>query len=258
MTRRSLFKLAALLPFAAPALVVAKTAEPKLPEPKPERDGHLGNLTIITGVGESIKRHLADEFRRRGPQHMALYAIDRPDTTNQAEILAWSKALLANIERDMKHGLCVIAVLPERMMRTVRLGITPPQFGVSTSMPTLMALAFWVIEVTGYQVATSGTGHVTTTWDCRSITDRYNVFRKTFAWDSDMSDGEFFGKPYRPNWLTVKEAQEKRVCRICQVDDRPYPPHNPFILNYGEEYAHLQCLEAEDLPTAPRTWHRMD
>lgn len=44
--------------------------------------------------------------------------------------------------------------------------------------------------------------------------------------------------------LPVNEAQLKGVCRICQE------PHsatngNPFILNYGKEFAHENCLVEE-------------
>jgi hypothetical protein len=41
--------------------------------------------------------------------------------------------------------------------------------------------------------------------------------------------------------LTVAEAQRRRVCRICKLNDDP-PPGNPLVLNYGEEYAHEHCL----------------
>ncbi len=46
------------------------------------------------------------------------------------------------------------------------------------------------------------------------------------------------------DFLSVAEAQEKHVCRICQKDGEPHPPDNPFILNHGKEYAHQKCLES--------------
>ena len=42
--------------------------------------------------------------------------------------------------------------------------------------------------------------------------------------------------------LTVAEAQRRRVCRICKLNDNP-APGNPLVLNYGDEYAHEQCLK---------------
>jgi hypothetical protein len=42
--------------------------------------------------------------------------------------------------------------------------------------------------------------------------------------------------------LTVAEAQRRRVCRICKLNNNP-APGNPLVLNYGDEYAHEQCLK---------------
>jgi hypothetical protein len=46
--------------------------------------------------------------------------------------------------------------------------------------------------------------------------------------------------------LTLEQAKLMHVCRICKKPDRPLTIDNkidPFILNYGEEYAHKSCLE---------------
>jgi hypothetical protein len=48
--------------------------------------------------------------------------------------------------------------------------------------------------------------------------------------------------------LTVAEAQRRRVCRICKLNDNP-APGNPLVLNYGEEYAHEQCLKRHNIPS---------
>jgi len=40
--------------------------------------------------------------------------------------------------------------------------------------------------------------------------------------------------------LTVKEAQLTGVCRICRGEASA-----PFLLSYGEEFAHVKCLGCE-------------
>jgi hypothetical protein len=42
--------------------------------------------------------------------------------------------------------------------------------------------------------------------------------------------------------LSVKQAQEQNVCRICKKDVTVINPDNPLILNFGDEYAHKNCL----------------
>jgi hypothetical protein len=37
--------------------------------------------------------------------------------------------------------------------------------------------------------------------------------------------------------MTIEEARSKRVCRICGL-----PVRAPFTMNYGEEFAHTDCL----------------
>lgn len=37
--------------------------------------------------------------------------------------------------------------------------------------------------------------------------------------------------------LTVAEAREKRVCRICEK-----PANGPLTLDFGAEFAHTDCL----------------
>ena len=56
--------------------------------------------------------------------------------------------------------------------------------------------------------------------------------------------------------LTVAEAREQRVCRICEkpIPEKGYPKGwqfdfgemvfpVKFTLNYGKEFAHTSCLE---------------
>lgn len=40
--------------------------------------------------------------------------------------------------------------------------------------------------------------------------------------------------------LTVEEAQARNVCRICGG-----PVRGPFRLDYGREFAHVDCLTVE-------------
>jgi hypothetical protein len=49
------------------------------------------------------------------------------------------------------------------------------------------------------------------------------------------------GFPLPP--LSVALAQQRKVCRFCQIDAVPSPDKGPLILDYGKEYAHLKCLE---------------
>jgi len=46
--------------------------------------------------------------------------------------------------------------------------------------------------------------------------------------------------------LTVEEARELRVCRICRGKDSPRQVTpvmiDSFVLRYGEEYAHASCI----------------
>lgn len=58
------------------------------------------------------------------------------------------------------------------------------------------------------------------------------------AWQTDIP--EWPGPP-PPTPPEVAEAQRLRVCRICKIDNTPRPG-NLFVLNYGQEYAHQQCL----------------
>lgn len=60
--------------------------------------------------------------------------------------------------------------------------------------------------------------------------------------------------------MTVQEAREKRVCRVCgesvatpkgspkgwetEFGERLYP-FPPLTLNFGDEFAHTSCLEEE-------------
>ena len=46
----------------------------------------------------------------------------------------------------------------------------------------------------------------------------------------------------KPSALTVKEAQDKRVCRFCKLEDTQ-GPGLPFVLNFGKEYSHKACLQ---------------
>jgi hypothetical protein len=50
-------------------------------------------------------------------------------------------------------------------------------------------------------------------------------------------------KAFAKEPFTIAEARKKGVCRICQIDNIP-SPRNPLVLNYGEEYAHQECLDA--------------
>lgn len=50
--------------------------------------------------------------------------------------------------------------------------------------------------------------------------------------------------------LSVKEAQLMKVCRICKEVDSPRTIDNktdPFVMNYGEEYAHKSCLQPKEI-----------
>lgn len=40
--------------------------------------------------------------------------------------------------------------------------------------------------------------------------------------------------------MTVVEAREKNICRICGG-----PSTAPFMLEYGDEFAHQDCLEGK-------------
>lgn len=51
--------------------------------------------------------------------------------------------------------------------------------------------------------------------------------------------------------FAVKQAQILKVCRFCGEDDDAHGPGNPFIMNYGEEYAHQACMEAAGLTPLP-------
>jgi hypothetical protein len=65
--------------------------------------------------------------------------------------------------------------------------------------------------------------------------------------------------------MTVKEAREARVCRICgrPISLHGGPANAPFVFgemtfpeqitfNYGEEFAHTDCLkERNELPRTP-------
>jgi len=58
--------------------------------------------------------------------------------------------------------------------------------------------------------------------------------------------------------LKIKEAQRLKLCRVCRGEAKPkkMEPYtgealiigdeeiwvDPFVLNYGQEYAHLSCL----------------
>jgi hypothetical protein len=42
--------------------------------------------------------------------------------------------------------------------------------------------------------------------------------------------------------LTVREAQLLNVCRVCQGPPLPSRPGRSFVLNFGEEFAHDDCL----------------
>lgn len=61
--------------------------------------------------------------------------------------------------------------------------------------------------------------------------------------------------------LTVKEAQRRGVCRFCHKPESA-TPDNHFILNYGSEFAHANCIEwanelGNELPMAedkPEPW----
>jgi len=46
--------------------------------------------------------------------------------------------------------------------------------------------------------------------------------------------------PLKEYWFSLKEAKRLNVCRICRGN--PGGPRNPFILNYGYEFAHKKCL----------------
>lgn len=49
--------------------------------------------------------------------------------------------------------------------------------------------------------------------------------------------------------LSVAEAQLLGVCRVCRVPrDQPRPEPSAFVLNYGAEFAHENCLVA-------KPWH---
>lgn len=45
--------------------------------------------------------------------------------------------------------------------------------------------------------------------------------------------------------LTVEEARMLNVCRLCHLAPLPTPEGGPFVLKYGEEFAHQKCLEKE-------------
>jgi hypothetical protein len=64
--------------------------------------------------------------------------------------------------------------------------------------------------------------------------------------------------------LTVEEARERRVCRVCEIPiigvlapmgwaheygHMTYPDR--ITLNFGEEFAHTACLEAQGAPGGP-------
>lgn len=42
--------------------------------------------------------------------------------------------------------------------------------------------------------------------------------------------------------LTIEEAQERRVCRFCELGDTE-GPGLPFSFNFGNEYAHKKCVQ---------------
>lgn len=51
--------------------------------------------------------------------------------------------------------------------------------------------------------------------------------------------------------LTLEQAKLMHVCRICKQSDKPRTLDNkvdPFILKYGEEYAHESCLRGTQTP----------
>jgi hypothetical protein len=45
--------------------------------------------------------------------------------------------------------------------------------------------------------------------------------------------------------MTVQEARERRVCRICGERWRDIQPGRAFVSNYGTECAHRDCLDRE-------------
>lgn len=52
-----------------------------------------------------------------------------------------------------------------------------------------------------------------------------------------------------PGKLSVREGQLLNVCRICR---EPYGTSMPFILNYGEEFAHQSCLLINGIEDKPQ------
>lgn len=69
-----------------------------------------------------------------------------------------------------------------------------------------------------------------------------------FAWYiAGVSCGVFFVllvSTTRPRPCSVKIAKQRKCCRICRREDAA-SPGNPFVFNYGKEYAHSKCVEAE-------------
>lgn len=52
--------------------------------------------------------------------------------------------------------------------------------------------------------------------------------------------------------MTVEEAKQRRVCRVCGGPDSPRQVTpvliDSFVLNYGKEYAHASCIGQQMTP----------
>jgi hypothetical protein len=56
----------------------------------------------------------------------------------------------------------------------------------------------------------------------------------------------------QPEFLTVEEARQQKVCRICRGKDGPRRigrELDAFQLHFGREYAHKSCLDAVGMPS---------
>src|SRR5262245_23317656 len=53
-----------------------------------------------------------------------------------------------------------------------------------------------------------------------------------------------------PEPTPLEKAQKSRTCRICG-QPMSAAPGNPFVFNYGKEFAHQKCLDNESKPPAP-------
>ena len=79
---------------------------------------------------------------------------------------------------------------------------------------------------------------------CRGCPDgdllfAYNTFRARFPEEENLPDDP-------PHWLTIKEAQRLRICRVCRepagARERADRTMNSFWLGHGHEHAHEDCM----------------